>query len=684
MRTLTIILLLLILIIGTIAIIIVKLYYRNKEGNNNENKELEEFIKQNNIEKSADKRKRPANRRIRTTPQNPRNQPNQRNQRFSEAQIYANTINDNNSPNHDLFDDYYKEPIHKKEKVLANGIAEKSLRTPQKQRVKVKERTAPNTNRPPIRNIKQKDGITKFQEPLKPQHTTTINSPKQKISKPQAFQEPLKPEHTATINSAKQKDTELKPLQVPMTKKQKEFIKKDTKQKLVVEDPKENVKVVKSIKPDTSKSEKIEETEKTTEEKTEKPKEETKVETQKTETQKTTEEKTEKPKEETKVETEKTENKTTEKPKEEIKIETEKTETQKTIKEKTENQETVQKPSEPVILNKKPEQKVSETIYSEDENRYHDDLQIILNKNKEKSQEEYDYVENDEIGESESKSGDIFKGAINTIKNIRNATKNEEKENINQYDESEYGNNYSDSANFNNETFDENEYIGDTITITPIHEEEKLQEPNDLTYNQPNENVDEIYKEINNESYNKTIDKELDESYKDVNDDTYKDNANTYTEEDYKQTEKEMEEEKLREENTKKLLKLKERKIKENKTDAKIEKTNKNETTKENIKSEKETRNTGVLRKTAPMERHEVPQEEGQERLIVHKHRDNVEEIYIDGTLYELTVGKSVIYEFNDETYSSTILKIKPGHIGVKYRSKKIWIKTSAVKKVFK
>ena len=69
---------------------------------------------------------------------------------------------------------------------------------------------------------------------------------------------------------------------------------------------------------------------------------------------------------------------------------------------------------------------------------------------------------------------------------------------------------------------------------------------------------------------------------------------------------------------------------------------------------------------------------------MVHKVRDDVEEVYINGTLFELKVGQIVIFDINGETYSSQILKLKPGYIGVRYRSKKIWVKSNTVKKILK
>ena len=69
---------------------------------------------------------------------------------------------------------------------------------------------------------------------------------------------------------------------------------------------------------------------------------------------------------------------------------------------------------------------------------------------------------------------------------------------------------------------------------------------------------------------------------------------------------------------------------------------------------------------------------------MMHKARTDVEEVYINGTLFELKVGQVVIYEIKGENYSSQILKLKPGFIGVRYRSKNIWVKSNTVKKILK
>ena len=61
MRELTAILLILIAVIAIIAIAIVKLYYRDKEGNDDDNKEIEDFIARNEIDRSRPRRFRNSN-----------------------------------------------------------------------------------------------------------------------------------------------------------------------------------------------------------------------------------------------------------------------------------------------------------------------------------------------------------------------------------------------------------------------------------------------------------------------------------------------------------------------------------------------------------------------------------------------------------------------------------------------
>ena len=571
MRELTAILLILIAVIAIIAIAIVKLYYRDKEGNDDDNKEIEDFIARNEIDRSRPRRFRNSNPAPRVE--------NNRFGNYSEAQIYANTINNGESRS-DLFDDYYNEPISR-EKVLANDVKARAPKSNGKRREQV--RTAPTSQR------------------AKPQSGSAGVKPRQ---------EPIKPEHTAAINRAR-KPAENNHRQVPMTKKQKEFISSDSKQALVVENPQDNVKVIKSIKPVTDSKEEAKITEKADADKKEAPKT------------------VQKPAKETP--------KTTGTPKAE----------EKPIKETPKAEE------KPIKETPKVETQTSEVI--EDEYSYNDDLDLILGKRTQEESPVEDEIQSEvqEVEDNLSKGSDIFRDAIASIRNIRG--------NIGS------NNNESSSESFEppvaeevNKSLGEDIEYDEFISITPIHEEEKeAQYPKDLAYNQPNKDVDDIYKEINKESYNKTVDEELDKSFEDVDDDTYKTDAKEYTAEDYKKIEDDMAEEKIREENTKKLLGLSEEKTEKPKD--------------------------GILRATGPMERKTAPKlEKGQERLVLHNHIPNVEEVNIDGTLYELKAGTSVIFNHNNENYESTILKVKPGHIGVKYRSKKIWVKTSAVKKVFR
>ena len=571
MRELTAILLILIAVIAIIAIAIVKLYYRDKEGNDDDNKEIEDFIARNEIDRSRPRRFRNSNPAPRVE--------NNRFGNYSEAQIYANTINNGESRS-DLFDDYYNEPISR-EKVLANDVKARAPKSNGKRREQV--RTAPTSQR------------------AKPQSSSAGVKPRQ---------EPIKPEHTAAINRAR-KPAENNHRQVPMTKKQKEFISSDSKQALVVENPQDNVKVIKSIKPVTDSKEEAKITEKADANKKEAPKT---VQKPATETPKTTG--------------------------------TPKAE-EKPIKETPKAEE------KPIKETPKVETQTSEVI--EDEYSYNDDLDLILGKRTQEESPVEDEIQSEvqEVEDNLSKGSDIFRDAIASIRNIRG--------NIGS------NNNKSSSESFEppvaeevNKSLGEDIEYDEFISITPIHEEEKeAQYPKDLAYNQPNKDVDDIYKEINKESYNKTVDEELDKSFEDVDDDTYKTDAKEYTAEDYKKIEDDMAEEKIREENTKKLLGLSEEKTEKPKD--------------------------GILRATGPMERKTAPKlEKGQERLVLHNHLPNVEEVNIDGTLYELKVGTSVIFNHNNENYESTILKVKPGYIGVKYRSKKIWVKTSDVKKVFR
>ena len=446
MREITAILLLIIAVVAIIAIAIVKLYYRDKEENDDNNKEIEEFIARNEIDRS-----RP--RRFRNSRQAPRVE-NNRFGNYSEAQIYANTINNGESRS-DLFDDYYNEPISR-EKVLANDVKAKA---PKSNARREQGRTAPTSQR------------------AKPQSGSAANSIKPR-------QEPIKPEHTAAINRAR-KPAENNHRQVPMTKKQKEFISSDSKQALVVENPQDNVKVIKSIKPVTDSKEEAKITEKADADKKEAPKTE------------------QKPAKETPT---------------------------------TGTPKTEQKPAKetPTTGTPKAESKASEVV--EDDYAYNDDLDLILGKRTQKEPPVEDEIQNEvqEVEDNLSKGSDIFRDAISSIRNIRGNISGNTKEPSSESVEPPV-------AEEINESLGEDIEYDEFISITPIHEEEKeAQYPKDLAYNQPNKDVDDIYKEINKESYNKTVDDELDKSFEDVDDDTYKTDAKEYTAEDYKKIEDDM------------------------------------------------------------------------------------------------------------------------------------------------
>ena len=415
MREITAILLLIIAVVAIIAIAIVKLYYRDKEENDDNNKEIEEFIARNEIDRS-----RP--RRFRNSRQAPRVE-NNRFGNYSEAQIYANTINNGESRS-DLFDDYYNEPISR-EKVLANDVKARAPKSNGKRREQV--RTAPTSQR------------------AKPQSGSAGVKPRQ---------EPIKPEHTAAINRAR-KPAENNHRQVPMTKKQKEFISSDSKQALVVENPQDNVKVIKSIKPVTDSKEEAKITEKADADKKEAPKTE------------------QKPAKETPT---------------------------------TGTPKTEQKPAKetPTTGTPKAESKASEVV--EDDYAYNDDLDLILGKRTQKEPPVEDEIQNEvqEVEDNLSKGSDIFRDAISSIRNIRGNISGNTKEPSSESVEPPV-------AEEINESLGEDIEYDEFISITPIHEEEKeAQYPKDLAYNQPNKDVDDIYKEINKESYNKTVDEELD------------------------------------------------------------------------------------------------------------------------------------------------------------------------------
>ena len=696
MKEVTAILLIVIALIGIISIIIVKLYYREKEKDEDKER-LEEFLKSSDYNshieshESINSRRAPAGsktvknidpnrvqrRRVRKVPKESGNA------HLSEAQIYANTLQ--NASNEDLFGDHYNEGSPKsrsirrvqRRPVNAEATQANSTATLLRQRAEAAKNASRQAEANKVRQVKRAKTVDNVRKV--PRTPERVKEQMNKEEEVKSFQEPITKMHKETINSVNQGESEVKARQVPMTKEQKEFISSETAKKLIVEDEDGDVKIVKSIKPDekieeikeTAKIETAEETteeaeetkvaetaKETTEEKAKAPKvEETKVtetteekakapKVEETKVTETTEEKAKAPKvEETKV-TETTEEKAKAPKVEETKIaETteEKAETPK-VEETKIAETTDEKAKAPKVEETKP---VEETPLPDE--IYQDDLHILLGKEEVKEEgPENEFVTINSDNE-ESSGNDIFRDAIKSIRNFRGTNTTEQapvKEIKEEVAPEDYIHDFGNGI----------EEIGDTITITPIHEEEE--EPRDLAYNQPNENVDDIYKEINDESYNKTIDEELDKSYEDVSDETSEKDANVYTKEDYIKTEKAEEDKKIRAENTKKILNLKGEGDK---------------------KSSKAKRSERSKTRKAPSD--STP--DGQKRLVLHEARSDVEEVYINGTLYELKVGQTVMFNHNNETYSSRILRLKPGYVGVKYRSKKVWIKATNIKKIF-
>ena len=638
MKEITAILLILIALIGIISIIIVKIYYRDKEKDDEEEK-LEEFI--NSTKSDYDNEKRKKIRKARN-----RNRAN-----LSEAQLYANTIDD--VENGDV------------------GGTTALLR----QRAKAMEE-APKKQ---ARRVRRAQGAAPKKVPRTPERVQTQMNKEEEVV---AFQEPIKPEHTATIESARLEEEQPKPRQVPMTEKQKEFISSDAN-KLVVEDGDGAVKVVKSIKPaetieemkesakieDEAAEEAVETAEikaETAEEAVEEPKDEV-VEKAEADTADLIK-RIEKAKEDVEEKLADISAKDIEAVKEKMALEEaetakeEETETPdieatiQKIKEASEAKEEAK--AEPAIETETKTEEEETPIAEEDsqaEDAYHDDLHILLNKDEkvevDESPENEFVTINSEDEEKISTGNELFNNAIKSIRNFRKANVPEKPAVVETKVDivpEDYAQDLGDGI----------EYIGDTITITPIHEEERA-----LASKQPNKDVDKIYKEINKESYNKTDDEELSDSFEDVDDETSEKDANVYTDEDYKKIEAKQKEKARRAENTKKILGSKG--ISEEEFRKRAEAKEKSKRT----------------RKAAPAEE---PVEDGQKRLMVHKAKTDVEEVYINGTLFELKVGQIVIFDINGETYSSQILRLKPGYIGVRYRSKKIWVKSNTVKKILK
>ncbi len=216
MKEVTAILLILIALIGIISIIIVKIFYKDKEKDEDKEK-LEEFINSTKADYDNERHKR-----VRKT--------NRR--EYTQAQNYANTIDSSDKIKvGDLTED---EDDVETRKV---GGTTALLR----QRAKAMEETPKKQ----VRRVRKPKAAPVEQVPRTPDRVKTQMNKEEEVV---AFQEPIKPEHTATINSAKQAEKQPVARQVPMTEKQKEFISSDAN-KLVVDEGEGSVKVVKSVKP---------------------------------------------------------------------------------------------------------------------------------------------------------------------------------------------------------------------------------------------------------------------------------------------------------------------------------------------------------------------------------------------------------------------------------------------------
>ena len=467
MKEMTAILLILIAVIGIISIIIVKLYYREKEKDNDKEK-LEEFINSTRSDYDDEKRRRV------------RRSPNRTRANLSEAQLYANTIDD-----------------------VENGEMG-STTALLRQRAKSMEdapKKQPRRTKKPNKVVPKK--VNRTPERVK----TQIN----KEEEVKSFQEPIKPEHTATINSARQEEKQPEARQVPMTEKQKEFIASEAK-KLVVEDGEGSVKVVKSVKP----AETIEEMKESAKIEEESVKEESKDEIVKKAEADTAEliKKIEEAKGDVeKLADTKAEAKKEADIKEEAETAKEEAETpniESTIEKIKQASEAKEETKAETAIETKVKEEAKAEVEKEDSQRsddvYYDDLHILLNKDEKVEVDES--PENDFVtinsGEEErlSTGNELINNAIKSIRNFRKANVPKEPVIVETKDDivpDDYAQDLGDGI----------EYIGDTITITPIHEEER-----DLASTQPNEDVDKIYKEINKESYNKTEDEELSDSFR--------------------------------------------------------------------------------------------------------------------------------------------------------------------------
>ena len=627
MKEVTAILLILIAVIGIISIIIVKLYYKDKEKDNEEER-LEEFINSTRADYDNEKRKR-----IRKAQR--RNRAN-----LSEAQLYANTIDD-----------------------VENGEVGGTTAL-LRQRAKAMDE-APKKQ---ARRVKKPQAIPK-KVPRTPERVKTQMNKEEEVK---SFQEPIKPEHAATIISARQEEKQPEARQVPMTEKQKEFISSEAN-KLVVEEGEGTVKVVKSVKPAET-IEEIKESAKIEDEAQAEEAIEVEAEGKDEIVQKAEADtadlikKIEKAKEDVEEKLADISAEDIEAVKEKMaKEEDEAKETPDigtTIEKIKQASEAKEAEAEPAVETEAKVEEVkaelSETPKAEEasqipDDSYHDDLHILLNKEEQVEVDESPENEfvtiNSETEEKPSTGNELINSAIKSIRNFRKANAPQQPVVVETKVDivpDDYAQDLGDGI----------EYIGDTITITPIHEEER-----NLAKTQPNDDVDKIYKEINKESYNKTDDEELSDSFEDVTDETSEKDANVYTKEDYKKIEAKEKEKVRRAENTKKILGSK-------------------GISEEELRKRSEAK--AKSKRTRRAATAEEPVEEGQKRLMMHKAKTDVEEVYIKGTLFELKVGQIVIYDINGESYSSQILRLKPGYIGVRYRSKKIWVKSNTVKKILK
>ncbi|MBO5840893.1 MAG: hypothetical protein J6Q86_05670, partial [Methanobrevibacter sp.] len=482
MKEVTAILLILIAVIGIISIIIVKLYYKDKEKDNEEER-LEEFINSTRADYDNEKRKR-----IRKAQR--RNRAN-----LSEAQLYANTIDD-----------------------VENGEVGGTTAL-LRQRAKAMDE-APKKQ---ARRVKKPQAIPK-KVPRTPERVKTQMNKEEEVK---SFQEPIKPEHAATIISARQEEKQPEARQVPMTEKQKEFISSEAN-KLVVEEGEGTVKVVKSVKPAET-IEEIKESAKIEDEAQAEEAIEVEAEGKDEIVQKAEADtadlikKIEKAKEDVEEKLADISAEDIEAVKEKMaKEEDEAKETPDigtTIEKIKQASEAKEAEAEPAVETEAKVEEVkaeiSETPKAEEasqipDDSYHDDLHILLNKEEQVEVDESPENEfvtiNSETEEKPSTGNELINSAIKSIRNFRKANTPQQPVVVETKVDivpDDYAQDLGDGI----------EYIGDTITITPIHEEER-----NLAKTQPNDDVDKIYKEINKESYNKTDDEELSDSFEDVTD----------------------------------------------------------------------------------------------------------------------------------------------------------------------